>query len=308
MKILLISHRADNDGKLSGDICFHYLSKNKDNSITSIGWDYGDPTPSVDGFEAIWMVDISIEALMSDLKIASGLVWIDHHKSAIEKWHKFWSEMNMPVSGLRIDGIAACRLTWSFFNGVTVLPEHEASKMPGEPDGVFLVGLRDVWKHTGTEWEGVCNLLHLGLIARPDDICLIWGGGASDQDRIDDLVGGGMVIQAYSDNLMAEHQDRAAHVACLFGLRFLVLNTPTRGSMAIDSKSRALHSKGVDHDALLVWCHTGLGHVAVSMYHADHRKDLDLSVIAQAMGGGGHRGACGFRTTLANMNTYLTAQ
>jgi nanoRNase/pAp phosphatase (c-di-AMP/oligoRNAs hydrolase) len=33
----------------------------------------------------------------------------------------------------------------------------------------------------------------------------------------------------------------------------------------------------------------------VSLYHANHRKDLDLSEIAVRWGGGGHRGACGFR-------------
>lgn len=33
----------------------------------------------------------------------------------------------------------------------------------------------------------------------------------------------------------------------------------------------------------------------VSLYHAAHRKDLDLSAIAVKYGGGGHRGACGFR-------------
>lgn len=33
----------------------------------------------------------------------------------------------------------------------------------------------------------------------------------------------------------------------------------------------------------------------VSLYHAKHRTDLDLSAIATKFGGGGHRGACGFQ-------------
>ena len=33
---------------------------------------------------------------------------------------------------------------------------------------------------------------------------------------------------------------------------------------------------------------------SVSLYHAKHRKELDLSLIAVKYGGGGHRGACGF--------------
>lgn len=49
------------------------------------------------------------------------------------------------------------------------------------------------------------------------------------------------------------------------------------------------------HDALLAFYWTGK-HFSVSMYHAAHRKELDLSQIAVRFGGGGHRGACGFRS------------
>ena len=47
------------------------------------------------------------------------------------------------------------------------------------------------------------------------------------------------------------------------------------------------------HDALLMF-HTNGRKWVVSLYHARHRTDLDLSVIAKNNGGGGHRGACGF--------------
>lgn len=34
----------------------------------------------------------------------------------------------------------------------------------------------------------------------------------------------------------------------------------------------------------------------VSLYHADGKEQHDLSLIAVKYGGGGHRGACGFRS------------
>lgn len=41
------------------------------------------------------------------------------------------------------------------------------------------------------------------------------------------------------------------------------------------------------------------GYVDVSLYHSPHEnKDYDLSKIAVKYGGGGHRGACGFRVSL----------
>jgi len=49
------------------------------------------------------MLDISIPGLM----MHQDLIWIDHHKSAMEKWD------NGP-EGYRIDGVAACRLAWQW--------------------------------------------------------------------------------------------------------------------------------------------------------------------------------------------------
>lgn len=309
MKTLLIYHRADDDGKLSREICLKYLRSIGD-AVEVVGWDYGDATPDVDGFDSVWMVDISIDALMGDYDFCEKLVWIDHHKTAIEKWHAFWSKQSLfggwKILGLRVDGIAACRLAWAYCEDVVGVERYKSEPMPGEPMGVFMVGLRDVWAHVGTKYEESCNHLRLSLVARQEHVLLLDGG----RSVLEDMIQSGKSIGLYDRALMAEFQDRAAHVAVCFGLRLLILNTPGRGSGAIDASSKALLAEHGEksHDALMVWCHAGSGVVVASLYHASHRKDLDLSVIAKSMGGGGHRGACGFQTTLANMNTLLSTQ
>jgi len=45
----------------------------------------------------------------------------------------------------------------------------------------------------------------------------------------------------------------------------------------------------------------------VSLYHIDGHTHHDLSKIAVKYGGGGHRGACGFRISLAQLNDILTS-
>ena len=55
--------------------------------------------------------------------------------------------------------------------------------------------------------------------------------------------------------------------------------------------SRDIEATG--HDALLGFCWMG-SQWLVSLYHAKHKTDLDLSKIAAKHGGGGDKGACVF--------------
>lgn len=299
MKHAIIYHRADDDGKLSHAIVAEHMRRNG-LEFQSFPWDYGDPTPDLSGIEGdIWMVDISVDEILGNTDLRGRIVWIDHHKSAIEKW----SEVNF--RGLQYDGMGACRLCWFYTSAEQdvhkrFLAEHaKVYDLNIEPPGVFLVGLRDVWAHKGTVWERDCEHLRLALVAMPAH-----GEIAAGCD-VDQLLILGSNIAAYDRALMAEYSE-ACHIATWCGLRFLVLNTPGRGSGCLDARSKErvqLHGPS-DHDALMVWRFDGSS-CRVSLYHAAHRTDLDLSLIATRMGGGGHRGACGFRTTLEQINSIV---
>ena len=297
----IIYHRADDDGKMSRAVMEQYHQK-LGIEYRAIGWDYGDPEPDISPDGGIWIVDISIDSLFEkaivDEVLRKRIIWIDHHKSAIEKW-----DARLPFRGLRYDGIAACRLCWFYTeeDACILTPDGmkalETSRSRREPLGVFLVGLGDVWRHKGTEWERDCERLRLGLMVAPRH------RDAMLYDReVGEIVDIGVGIERYEASVRAEHCDRAACVVTTFGLRFLSLNTPGRGSGLLEALSARDTST---HDALMVWCWTGKECV-VSLYHATHRTDLDLSTIATAMHGGGHRGACGFRCRLDQMVAILT--
>src|SRR5437762_2882676 len=99
MKYLIIHHDADFDGILSNEVCRHFLSYEVgtlgSSEVESIGWDYGKPIPKIINpadYHQIYMVDISIKELMS----IPGLIWIDHHKTAID-------DFDSKITGYRID-------------------------------------------------------------------------------------------------------------------------------------------------------------------------------------------------------------
>lgn len=128
--IAIIYHDADFDGILSNEVCRYWLAKiYPDAAIHSYGWDYGRPVSRPDGalhgidgmefYDQIYIVDLSVDELMARQDLRDKIVWIDHHKSAIEKW----DDRKAPISGnpvpnfdgFRIDGVAACRLCWQWF-------------------------------------------------------------------------------------------------------------------------------------------------------------------------------------------------
>lgn len=166
MKNIVIYHKADFDGIFCCEIARKFLP-----DAELIGWDYGDPVPDVPKDAQLYMLDISVADLMDH----PNLIWIDHHKSAMEKY-----DLSLPKSdfeavcvtgplaaraalpptnkqlaqdriilGYRIDGVAACRLAWQWFTHHFKLPEKDdfVERRVSEPLAVLLAGEYDVWDH-----------------------------------------------------------------------------------------------------------------------------------------------------------------
>lgn len=314
MKIAIIYHSADYDGILSNEVCRHWLKlQHPEAQIHSYGWNYGDPVPvphgaseGVDDFAAydiIYIVDLSVDALMSRTELRDKIVWIDHHKSAIDKWvQRGDKKYGFQFKGYRIDGVAACRLCWQWF----LVPQINRTEGDGfsfsyptkqdfidrqveEPTLIRLAGEYDIWDHRDPR----AALLQLGLRSitpeKLDELLhyqFCCDAAGADRLYLEPVLERGRIIQGFIDQQNASHMHRA-YVTEFEGLRFLVLNG--RGN-SLTFKSRVDETKP---DALMTWFFDGTK-TRVSLYHAPGREDIDLSVIAVKRGGGGHRGACGF--------------
>lgn len=315
--IVVIHHSADFDGLFCREIARKFFG----DKAEYIGWDYGDPLPARKWFNTesdgsptteLYMLDISVDGLMD----YPGLVWIDHHKSAMAKF-------SPDIRGCRIDGVAACRLAWQYFmtanrcrnpmldQAIGLFPTKEefVDRKVSEPYAVRLAGEYDIWdkrdpntdvfqsglrsldltphwwqlfrqdKPSIAEIEALADIGHKHDIIKPDGT--VW------PPIIYTLLQNGRVLEYTNAEANASLMHDVAFELNWEGLRFLAINKP-RGN----SRTFAAGVKP-EHDALLTfyWLRNKW---RVSLYGAPSHPELDLSTIAVKYGGGGHKQACGF--------------
>jgi hypothetical protein len=327
-KTTVVFHSADFDGLFCREIARHFLP-----DAELIGWDYKDPKIPFPSEGTVYVLDLSPECFIgsegnsipefAEVGYPKRLIWIDHHKTAIEKW-------SSEIPGYRIDGVAACRLAWFYFTAherfkkESVSYDHQwfqdnypwakkedfVDRKLDEPLAVRLAGEYDIWdkrderaeifqlglrsrelsasdwadmlsqrKATIEEIEGLISVGHTNLL-NPD--------GTHTPPVVWQMLEAGKLLQSYQQRNDAEIMHRSFMVE-LEGLKFLTLNTARFNSLTFASKD----VPETGHDALMGF-NTDGKRWTVSLYHAKHRTDLDLSSIAKKFGGGGHRGACGF--------------
>jgi hypothetical protein len=282
-KTLVIHHSADYDGLFSREIAKRYFQ----DKVDYLGWDYGQDIPDVSQYNNIYMIDISIDGLMDN----PNLTWIDHHKTAIDKFK---------AKGYQIDGVAASRLAWQYFNhpyspinfhagNTSLLPTKSSysSRNVKEPLSVTLAGEYDIWSHEPSNYQDVT--FQFGLDSQKE---LDWNKLFSDDEYTKKIVVDGAYAQQCIKNRDAEIVKSRSFLTNFEGLNLLCLNAPRTGSNTF----AALDKPETGHDALCSFWFDGKSKKwSFSLYHAAHNRDIDLSKIAAKYGGGGHRGACGFR-------------
>lgn len=305
----VIYHSADYDGIFCREIAKHFLSTQ---DVNYIGWNFGDPPLPIPPEGTVYVLDLPVDRtfgfdfapIMANMpgapsvaNLISRIVWIDHHKSSIESHPT-------SIPGYRIDGVAACRLAWQLFRdladvGMTnerLLPKKEQyrDRLVTEPLAVRLAGEHDVWDHRDERAEQ----LQYGLRVFGELDSLQWlrllredkEGEVADIFLFSILVAGD-AAQRYAKNVDASTIKTRGFLLQWEGLTWLALNTARCNSSAF----AALDVPETGHDALLGYFWNGK-QWSMSLYHAKHRTDLDLSAIAKKYGGGGHKGACGFQT------------
>lgn len=282
MQTIIIHHSADFDGIFCREIARRALGDN----ATYIGWDYGDPVPEVPDDAVLYMLDISIEPLMSHPR----LIWIDHHKSAIEKHGpggpKFsWKDGRHAFC---LDGVAACRLAWQWFfhhervKSLTV--DSFRNREVDETLAVRLAGEYDVWDKRDPRAE----TFQFGLRSE-EEVCwwMLFSSTTVCESYIERLLRDGALLQRVRERDNASLITKNGFTIHWEGLTWLACNATRFNSLLFTAGLQP------EHDACLGFNWDGRKW-KVSLYGRPERPDLDLSLIAVRQGGGGHRQACGF--------------
>ena len=263
-------HRSDLDGQCSGAIV-----RSVHPEVELIGIDYGEEPPweSIEAGEMVFMVDFSLP--MEQMERLNGLcrlVWVDHHKTAIEAARA----RGFLASGAQLleIGRAGCELTWALLRAGEPLPR-----------AVLLLGRYDVWDH-----HNYPGALEFQYGMRNEDCgpenqgC--WQELFRSQETVMDIILAGGYLLRYEERQNERYARELAFEVELDGLRCIALNRGLSSSLLFASVYDAQR-----HDAMLAFSRWPAGW-KVSLY-AD-KPGVDVSAICKARGGGGHKGAAGF--------------
>lgn len=129
---VLVIHHNDRDGILSASCIYAYIDELRDvykiefisaNYTKSIKEMIEEKHETLDGIVQIWIVDYSISndddaKYVSELSHNCDTMWIDHHIASIKYLNDDntteYKSILYDLNGLRIDGIAACALTYIY--------------------------------------------------------------------------------------------------------------------------------------------------------------------------------------------------
>lgn len=339
MKTVCIYHSIDLDGWMSAAIVKHwFITNNKkcyinneghfENSekvesrsdlkyspeLEFIGYNYGEPIPDLSEYDKVIMCDVSFpEEEIYKLCVTKDFIWNDHHASALAMYENIRPSLPNDIyyaKGLRAVQYAACELTWKYF-----FPNEEI------PEIVRLLGRYDCFGHKGTDEE--LKVLEFQYGARQCitnyeeayDYLMMSIEHISYEPRIEEKIrNAGKAIYSYlcteakqtykngfevtleeenwfeSGTIIGRMTDgswKNRKFICINKERFNPIN------FGID-----YHKDGYDGAACF---HYANGMWNFSLYNDN--GEVDCSIIAKQYGGGGHKGAAGFK--IKNINDII---
>lgn len=272
---VLCIHHGDNDGICAAAIVNYFES---DCQMYSINYGYEVPWKLIKRARRVYMVDFGLQPFSDMLKLkdimGDELIWIDHHKTAIESR----DNSGQTFRGIQEIGKAGCELTWEWFDQTTPIPKT-----------VKMLGRYDVWDldyHPDVlPFQSGMNFLN------PDpDANVFWEPLIEEgEEYYQEILRKGRLILDYQTMANERYCNSHSFDIEWENHRFLVANSLSNNSALFDTKFN--HQ---DYDAVLSFGFTNSGWT-VSMY--TNKPNIDVGAIAKRYGGGGHEKACGFQCT-----------
>lgn len=266
-------HSADLDGHCSGA-----LVKKAYPMCEMIGINYGQEFPwdSIGAGEVVFMVDFSLQPFddMVRLNDTAQLIWIDHHKTAIDEAHKRGFIAHNQILEV---GKAACELTAEYLFGDTMI------------DAAYLLGRYDVWD---LEADKRIMPFQYGMRMEQDTLpgAPIWDAvfGEHPSHVVREICVTGKVVLSYQTSQNYKYAKMCAFDTEINGLPAIAMNIGMANSQMFESVWDSDKYKVM---MPFVWKD---GQWTVSLYTTSD-TGVDVSAIAKSFHGGGHKQAAGFQ-------------
>lgn len=281
-------YHGDSDGKCAGFWVALSAGLNDyekyDTKFIEIDYRKKFPMETIKSNEQIYIVDYSIEPeeMRQLLQITQDITWIDHHKTAIEKYQDF----DHNIRGVRYDGVAGCMLTYCYLYHMTQrgsgdIKPFDLSMTLEAPMFTKLIADWDVWTFTYGDDTRYFKMGSDALDLSPNsDEWTNWLGYENERKTINN----GKVITQFRDEWAKNYVQNLGFETIFEGNKCYAVNLGYCNSEYFKSLPEG------KYDVLMPFSFDGSIYT-VSMYS----KTVDVSEIAKKYGGGGHAGASGFQ-------------
>lgn len=274
-------YHYDLDGKCAG----HIVYKNEPEcDMIPIHYNKDFPIDTINKDEKIYIVDYSIKTKNMEklLNITENVIWIDHHKTAINEYKNFKHH----IIGIRKYGECGAELTFKYFN-------------PGEKIPMFIkyVSDWDLWKF---KFGSTTKFFQYGMRSyNCNPKGSIWDSFYYIGDlAIKDVIKSGKIIVNYNKNKFKQTMNFYSYDVNFEGFNCIACNTKESSDLfeSVDDIDQ--------YDIMIPYIFDGEKYV-VSLYRVEG-KNIDVGEIAKKYGGGGNLGAAGFEThSLPFKNNFL---
>jgi oligoribonuclease NrnB/cAMP/cGMP phosphodiesterase (DHH superfamily) len=282
-------YHNDADGKCAGfwvhlSAGINDLVLGYDPEFIEIDYKMKFPMDTIEPGEQIYIVDFSIspDEMRELLKITKNVTWIDHHKTAIEKYIDF----EYDIRGVRYDGVAGCMLTFCYLHHMTQrgqgdIKPFDISMVNDAPMFTKLIADWDVWKFDFGDDTRNFQTAFRAYNFDPDSEN--WLRFLEYDGFEGKMINEGITMIKYKDNWAKEYI-KIGYETIFEGYKCFALNL----GMANSEYFKSLPTD--KYDIFIAFSFDG-EQFKVSIYS----KTVDVSQIALKYGGGGHKGAAGFQ-------------
>lgn len=329
-----IFHHDDRDGYTAAAVIYyHYVSSilaevssgrlgindamNTINAIETIEMNYSKPWPidSIDSLETVYIVDLSftkdtadtLKSIIDKTGDINSIIWIDHHLSSIDlcKSDNYYNSIN----GLRSTKYCGAYLAWAYTQYNDIYNSNYSYRVSSEElDKIYdlaslFIRNTDNWdcfKKVDKEVRAANEAFNMLDHSVSYDNTKFWGDLLDSYNRgfngYTRLINLGMSYVDYQDRQYEKQRKyvfyASFNVPGYEDIIIPVLNTTECNSLVF----------GDLYDRYPAVCRFNLngmdGRYVYSIYSDTTKNDFDCHVIAEHFGGGGHKGAAGFSTSL----------
>lgn len=271
---MIIYHHDDLDGRCAAAIMTQYAFNKGYSGVEYREVNYKDDidVDSIEDGGTVAIVDFSFlpEVMAKVRNRALHVFWCDHHVTAKE----YGYDDMLGFRDFSEKGLSGCECTWKFCFPISRIPES-----------VKLIGDYDAWRLENTPacfefYEGMkLNHNHPGSQLWKD----LFGFEGRDTDFfVQKIIEQGKTAIKYRDAYCGNMAKSYGYETVIGGQRAFAMNVYRFGSQGFGEKFK-------EYPVCIAYIYDGKK-FTVSIYS----EKIDVSEIARANGGGGHKGAAGF--------------